>query len=94
MRSAPNQSTATLDTLSTNMTVGNMNAISRPARSEVSVRSSLPLPKRAASCGSRTKARTTRMPVICSRSTWLTRSMRSCITRELRDHPHHDRSRR
>ena len=26
------------------------------------------------------KARTTRMPVICSRSTWLTRSMRSCMS--------------
>ena len=63
------------------MTVGNMNAMSRPARSEVAVRSSLASPKRSASNGSRTKARTTRMPVICSRSTWLTSSMRSCITR-------------
>ena len=35
--------------------------------------------KRSPSSGSRTNARTTRMPVICSRSTWLTRSMRSCM---------------
>ncbi len=62
------------------MTVGNMNAMSRPARSDVIVSSSLASPKRSASSGSRTKARTTRMPVICSRSTSLMRSMRSCIT--------------
>ncbi len=33
------------------------------------------------SSGSRTKARTTRMPVICSLSTALTRSTRTCISR-------------
>ena len=38
MRSAPNHSTATLDTLSTSITVGNMKASSRPACSDVSVR--------------------------------------------------------
>ena len=80
MRLAPNQSAATLDTLSTSITVGNMNAISRPARSEVAVRSSLATPKRSASSGSRTNARTTRMPVICSRSTSLTWSIRSCMS--------------
>ena len=63
----------------TNSTVGNMNAIRCPARNEVSVRSSFASPKRATSWRSRTKARTTRMPVICSRSTWFTRSMRTCI---------------
>ncbi len=61
------------------ITVGNVAAISRPARSAVWVSSSLACEKRATSCGSRTNARTTRMPVICSRSTRLTRSMRSCI---------------
>ena len=38
---------------------------------------------RSVSCGSRTNARTTRMPVICSRSTRLTSSMRACISRKL-----------
>ena len=37
MRSPPNQTTATLETLRTSITVGNMNAISRPARSDVAV---------------------------------------------------------
>ena len=36
-RLAPNHSTATLDTLTVTIAVGNMNAISRPARSAVSV---------------------------------------------------------
>ena len=62
------------------MTVGNMNAMSLPARSDVSVSSSLAPPKRPASSGSLTKARTTRIPVICSRRTWLIRSIRSCMT--------------
>ncbi len=35
MRLAPNQSTATLETLMIRMTVGNMTAMSRPARSDV-----------------------------------------------------------
>ncbi len=35
MRSPPIQTAATLDTLRTSITIGNMNAISRPARSEV-----------------------------------------------------------
>ena len=66
--------------LTMNPTVGNVAAMSRPVRSAVSVSSSLATAKRACSCGSRTKARTTRMPVICSRSTALTRSTRSCIS--------------
>jgi hypothetical protein len=81
MRRAPNQMTATLEPLITSITIGNMRAMSRPADSDVSVRSSLTRSKRAASCGSRTKARTTRMPVICSRRTRLTPSIRSCIRR-------------
>ncbi len=80
MRSPPSQIAATLDTLITSITVGNMNAISRPARSDVSVSASLPSANRSASSGSRTNARTTRMPVICSRSISLMRSMRTCMT--------------
>ena len=78
---APSQITATLDTFRITITVGNINAISRPARSEVSVSAALPSSKRSVSSGSRTKARTTRTPVICSRSTRFTASMRSCIHR-------------
>ena len=60
-----------------------MVAIHRPARTATSVRSSLAFPNRSASWGSRTNARTTRIPVICSRRTRLTSSMRSCILRKL-----------
>ena len=81
IRCPPNQSTATLETFSTSRTVGNMNAISRPTRSAVSVRSALPTPKRSRSAGSRTNARTTRMPVICSRRMRLTTSIRVCMRR-------------
>ena len=80
-RSAPSHSAATVEALSTSITIGNMNAISRPACSAVSVTWSLAPAKRSVSYGSRTKARTTRMPVICSRRTRLTSSMRSCINR-------------
>ena len=55
--------------------------MSRAARIDVAVRRSLASANRALSTGSRVKARTTRIPVICSRSTALTRSMRSCIFR-------------
>ena len=61
------------------MTIGKIRIIRRPTRSWVRVSSALAAPKRAVSCGSRTKARTTRMPEICSRSTRLTPSMRVCI---------------
>ena len=63
------------------MTIGNISAISRPTRSATAVRSALAAPKRSRSTGSRTNARTTRMPVICSRSTRLTVSMRVCMRR-------------
>ena len=81
MRSAPSQMAATLEALSTSMTMGNRNAISWPARSAVAVTSWLTPAKRSLSSGSRTNARTTRIPVICSRSTSLSESMRICITR-------------
>ena len=55
-----------------NITIGKIDAISRPTEVAVSVRSALASAKRAVSYGSRTNARTTRMPVICSRSTRLT----------------------
>ena len=74
---------ATLEPLMISMTIGNMKAMSRPARSEVAVSSVLEPSKRAVSSRSRTKARTTRMPVICSRSTRLMPSMRSCMTRKV-----------
>ena len=80
IRSAPIQTAATLEVLTTSITVGNMNAISRPVISDVSVRSSFAMPKRAVSSGSRTNARTTRMPVICSRRISFMRSIRTCIT--------------
>ena len=64
------------------MTVGNIAACHRPARTATSVSSALASRNRAVSCSSRTKARTTRTPVICSRSSRLTSSMRSCITRK------------
>ena len=79
---APSHSTATLDALMRKFTVGNIDDIRRPARSDTSVRSALASEKRRASCGSRTNARTTRIPVICSRSTRFTWSMRSCINRK------------
>ena len=81
MRLAPNQITATLDTLTTTVTVGNITAISRPAFSDVEVSTSFATRNRSVSSGSRTKARTTRTPVSCSRRIWLMRSMRSCMRR-------------
>ena len=79
IRLAPIHNTPMLEMLTIRPTVGNIDAISRPARSDVSVSSVLATAKRSDSSGSRTNARTTRMPVICSRSTELTRSMRICI---------------
>ncbi len=81
MRDAPIHSTATLATFTTRLTTGKVQAIRRLARNEVSVRSALALANRARSCGSRTKARMTRMPVICSRRMRLMPSRRTCISR-------------
>ena len=58
------------------ITVGNIVAIQRPALVATAVRSSLATAKRSVSCRSRANARTTRTPVICSRSSRLTSSMR------------------
>ncbi len=82
MRCAPTHTAIAEETLRISITVGNMNACRRPVTRATEVRSSLALPKRLVSAGSRTKARTTRMPVICSRRTLLTTSMRSCILRK------------
>ena len=65
--------------LKMNMTIGKTSAMSRPTWRPASVRSALASPKRASSWSSRTKARTTRMPVICSRRTRLTPSSEVCI---------------
>ncbi len=65
------------------ITTGNIAASQRPAWMDTSVSSSLVRRNRSVSRGSRTNARTTRMPVICSRSTRFTPSMRSCTSRKL-----------
>ena len=82
-RSAPNHTTATLDRFTINSAVGIIRPINRPPRSATRVSRSLPSSNRAISYGSRTKARTTRMPVICSRRMRLMSSMRSCMTRNV-----------
>ena len=69
--------------MATSITTGNIPACQRPARTATSVRSSLAPRKRRVSASSVTNARTTRTPVICSRSTRLTSSIRSCISRKL-----------
>ncbi|GAP60342.1 hypothetical protein AHiyo1_38470 [Arthrobacter sp. Hiyo1] len=81
IRNDPNQITATLETLSTSITTGNMRAMSRPARNAISVTSRFAEAKRSVSMSSRTNARTTRMPASCSRSTRFTVSIRTCILR-------------
>ena len=82
-RCPPNHSTPTVATLATTITVGNIAACQRPARMATSVSCALASANRVVSCSSRTYARTTRTPVICSRSSRLTSSMRSCISRKL-----------
>ncbi|CAM5288453.1 hypothetical protein SCALM49S_08644 [Streptomyces californicus] len=81
MRWAPNHTTATDDTLTTVITVGNISAISRPVATDTSVSSVFAPRNRFSSYPSRTKARMTRLPVICSRSTRFTPSSRSCMVR-------------
>ena len=78
----PNHSTATLETFRMSITVGNIVAIHRPVLTATAVSSSFAVPNRFASTGSRTKARTTRMPVTCSRRIRFTASMRVCISRK------------
>ena len=53
----------------------------RFTRSAVAVRSAFASPNRWPSGLVRTNARITRTPVICSRSTWLIRSILTCMTR-------------
>ncbi len=69
--------------MATSITVGNIPACQRPARIATAVRSVLATLNRSVSCGSRTNARTTRTPVICSRRSLLTSSMRTCMARKL-----------
>jgi len=79
-RWAPNHSTATVEELKTSITRGKARDMRRPTARAVPVYWVLASAKRARSCSSRTKARTTRIPVICSRSTRLTQSTDSCIS--------------
>ena len=81
IRCPPNQSTAMLDMFTISMTVGNISAIRRPVRRETSVSCSFAEPYRARSRSSRTNARITRMPAICSRMIRLMLSMRVCMVR-------------
>ena len=81
-RCAPNHSTATVEALKMTMTTGNTRAISRPTARAVPVYCVLATAKRSRSRSSRTKARTTRIPVICSRRMRLTQSTASCIARK------------
>ena len=83
IRSEPNHTTATLEILIINVAVGNINDCKRPPRSATSVTAALASLKRCFSSGSRTKARTIRIPVSCSRRISLMRSMRSCILRKV-----------
>ena len=78
----PNQSTAAVEMCRIMPMAGNISTNKEPIFSETSVRSLLAAPKRSASWGSRTKARTTRMPMICSRRTPLSRSIFSCMERK------------
>ncbi len=82
-RWAPNHSTATVEALKMIMTIGKTSAMSLPTARAVPVYCVLASAKRARSWSSRTKARTTRMPVICSRSTRFTQSTDSCMMRKL-----------
>ena len=78
----PNQSTAPVATLRITVMMGNIVTNRLPILSESCVMSSLASVKRSVSWASRTKARTTRMPVICSRSVPLMASSLSCMTRK------------
>ena len=77
----PNHSTAAVARCMTMLITGNISTNSAPILREMSVMSWLARAKRRVSKGSFTNARITRMPVICSRSTPLMPSMRSCMVR-------------
>ena len=80
-RRPPNHSTATLERLRITISTGRARAKIRFTRRAVEVRSVFASPKRWRSDRLRTKARMTRTPVICSRSTWLIRSILTCMVR-------------
>ncbi len=80
-RSAPSQIRTAVEQFRIRVTEAPGSAISRPARSDVSVSSSLTTANRRTSWRSRTNARTTRMPAICSRNTRFMPSRRCCIRR-------------
>ena len=80
-RRPPNQSTATLDRFRIAISVGMARAKIRLTRSVVEVRSAFAAWNRRCSDGTRRNARITRTPVICSRSTWLMRSILACMDR-------------
>ena len=73
----PNQTTPVMVTSSTRMVAGNRKTNSWPTLSPTREMSRLASSKRSVSACSRTKARTTRIPVSCSRSTRLMVSRRS-----------------
>ena len=70
----PNHTTATMVTLSTSMNSGNISTNSEPMLRPSTIRSVLTVRNRRSSIRSRTKARTTRTPVSCSRMMRLTSS--------------------
>ena len=71
---APNQMTPTTVTLSTSIATGNSSTNSEPTLRPTTMMSVFATAKRSSSMSSRTKARTTRTPVSCSRMTRLTAS--------------------
>ena len=73
---------ATLVAFMISITVGNISDISRPTPTATVISSSFAPLKRARSSSSRTKARITRMPLICSRMMRLMASIRVCIERK------------
>jgi hypothetical protein len=78
----PNHSTAAVARCRIMVMTGNISTNREPMRTDTSVSSRLAAAKRRRSWSSRTKARTTRMPTICSRSTALIRSIRPCMSRK------------
>ena len=77
----PNHSTAAVARCRIIMIRGNISTNSCPMRREIPESSSFTPAKRWRSWSSRTKARTTRMPTTCSRSTPLMSSIRPCMER-------------
>ncbi len=75
----PNQRTATLERFMIPISAGMASTKIRLTRRPVAVRLALAVAKRRSSSSVRTKARITRTPVICSRNTWLIRSIFTCI---------------